>query len=176
MTEEEIKEDNEEAEDVYDRIDYFDAGDAWAPVTLREKMKDDTGKKQELVLVKDQFEHIYEESATISQDPFVNATVGSINNALTAVDDKVRQINLSFAKGEEKIYSSAKDALEQLRLETDMKLAKLDAVERELLRREYSLKKAQTYFDDEREKSKNGNLRKKVDFIQMYVGRASEAS
>ena len=104
----------------------------------------------------------------IDQDPFMQTTIGSIDNALSVVDDKVRQINLSFAKGEEKIFSSAKTALDQLRLETDVKLAKLEAVERELLRREDSLKMAQKYFQEEREESNKGNTRKKVEFLQMY--------
>ena len=74
-------------DEVYDRVDYFDIGDAWAPMTLREKLQFDQNSinnssskktKQQLVPVLDEFDHIYEESSTISQDPFIQATIGSI--------------------------------------------------------------------------------------------------
>ena len=159
---------DDDAEDVYDRIDFFDAGEAWCPVTLREKMNSPAKTKQNLVPVTEEFAHIFEESAGIHNDPFVESTMGSISNALADLDDKVRQINLSYAKGEEKIYTCAKDALEQLRLESDARLAKLESVESELLRRKDALKIAQNFFESKRISSRDGTTRDKVDFLQMY--------
>ena len=92
----------------------------------------------------------------------------SAQNALTNVDDKTRQINLCFAMSEEKIFTAAKDALAQLRMETDVKLAQLEAVEAELLRRNSGLHQMLTYFDLLRASSKTGSTDSKVTFLQIY--------
>jgi len=122
---------------VYDRRDFFDLQD-WRPVTLREKMLQSSlapsnRRDANLVTVSD----AYKQTVAVSkmQDPKVANAQRVIRNTLTSIDDKVRQVNMSFASGEEAIIQAAKDAMEQLRNERDRKVNVLIATEGELRRK-----------------------------------------
>jgi len=141
-----------EAENIYDRYDFFDPV-LYAPVSVRDKMmgSHSTGEyaQHKLIGISDAFESALSES--VKPDEGLIGRQNEIQDQLRAIDVKLRQVSDNSAKVEEDIYKALQEALFQLQDSTQEKMSALLSEEVELRRQLQQAEWVEAFLDHQRD-------------------------
>ena len=137
-----------------DSFEFFDPV-TYKPVSIREKMTNNSSSKQLITLDKAYFQAVDEAT---HQDQIIKAKFDVIDKQIADLDEWAHSINLNYAECHEAILEAQKQAMLQLQDTTKLKLEALLSVEIELRRQKEQLEWMDLYIKKEVDRAESSTI------------------